>query len=139
MVHDIGLTHVAFPVHNIERSIAFYAKYARMQVVHRRGDARSGMRVAWLSDKTRAFVVVLLEVEQVEQRPSPFAHLGVGCESRQAVDSLCELARIDGCLSKEPLDSGYPVGYWALISDPDGHTLEVSYGQQVGVTVEQAT
>jgi hypothetical protein len=37
-----------------------------------------------------------------------------------------------------PTDSGYPVGYWALLSDPDGHTLELSYGQEVGLTVERA-
>ena len=31
-----------------------------------------------------------------------------------------------------PIDAGYPVGYFALISDPDDHTLEVSHGQEVG-------
>ena len=35
-----------------------------------------------------------------------------------------------------PYDSGPPVGYWAIIADPDGHNLELSYGQEVGVTVE---
>jgi hypothetical protein len=28
------------------------------------------------------------------------------------------------------------VGYWAYIVDPDGHNLEISYGQEVGFTVE---
>ena len=37
-----------------------------------------------------------------------------------------------------PVDSGPPVGYWAYIVDPDGHNLEISYGQEVGLTVEQA-
>ena len=32
---DLGLTHVALPVNNLDANIAFYAKYARMQVVHR--------------------------------------------------------------------------------------------------------
>ena len=31
--------------------------------------------------------------------------------------------------------AGPPVGYWAFLRDPDGHTLEVSFGQQVGLTV----
>jgi catechol 2,3-dioxygenase-like lactoylglutathione lyase family enzyme len=35
---DIGLTHIALPVSNLDRSIAFYARYADMQVVHRRTD-----------------------------------------------------------------------------------------------------
>lgn len=29
-----------------------------------------------------------------------------------------------------------PVGYWALIRDPDGHTLEVAYGQDLAGIVE---
>jgi hypothetical protein len=30
------------------------------------------------------------------------------------------------------------VGYFALISDPDDHTLEVSFGQEVALAVEGA-
>jgi hypothetical protein len=37
-----------------------------------------------------------------------------------------------------PYDSGPPVGYWAIIPDPDGHNLELSYGQEVGLTVEKS-
>ncbi len=36
---DIGLTHVALPATNLEASVAFYFKYAKMQVVHRRQEA----------------------------------------------------------------------------------------------------
>lgn len=36
---DVGLTHIALPVSDIEQSIQFYATYAEMQVVHRRIDA----------------------------------------------------------------------------------------------------
>jgi hypothetical protein len=32
-------------------------------------------------------------------------------------------------------DSAHPVGYRALLRDPDGHTLERSYGQEVARTV----
>ena len=46
-----------------------------------------------------------------------------------------ELARNEGRLKLGPLDSGEPVGYWAFIEDPDGHNLEISYGQEVGFTV----
>ena len=35
-------------------------------------------------------------------------------------------------------DAPEPVGYYALISDPDDHTLEVSHGQEVALTVERA-
>ncbi|HSF01586.1 MAG TPA: VOC family protein [Solirubrobacterales bacterium] len=135
--NDRGLTHVALVVRDPEASIAFYARYARMQVVHQR-DESSGRQVLWLSDLTRPFVIVLIQAERVEGRLDGFAHLGVGCETRAEVDRLCALAREEGRLGLGPLDSGYPVGYWAFIRDPDGHNLEISYGQEVGFTVAEA-
>jgi catechol 2,3-dioxygenase-like lactoylglutathione lyase family enzyme len=135
---DRGLTHVALLIRDPEASIAFYARYARMQVVHRRRDEASGRQVLWLSDLTRPFVIVLIQAERVEGRLDGFAHLGVGCESRAEVDRLCTLAREEGRLGMGPLESGYPVGYWAFIRDPDGHNLEISYGQEVGFVVAEA-
>lgn len=134
---DIGLTHIALPVSNIERSIEFYSTYAGMQVVHRRIDAETGVAVVWLTDNTRPFVIVLIQTDSVHPVLSPLAHLGVGCKSRESMDTLCEKARIEDALIAEPKDSGYPVGYWAFLRDPDGHTLELSYGQEVGLTVEK--
>lgn len=136
---DVGLTHIALPVSDLERSIEFYATYADMQVVHRRIDLESGVAVAWLTDQTRPFVIVLIQTSSVHPVLSPLAHLGVGCRSREAMDMRCDKARQAGVLVGEPKDSGYPVGYWAFLRDPDGHTLELSYGQEIGLTVEQAT
>lgn len=136
---DVGLTHIALPVTDVDKSVAFYAKYARMEVVHRRGDQSTGSEVVWISDKTRPFVIVLIGMAKVESVLLPFAHLGVGCDSREEVDRLCEEAVKEGALRMGPEDSGYPVGYWAFIADPDGHTLELSYGQEVGQTVANAT
>lgn len=134
---DIGLTHIALPVSNIEQSIEFYATYAQMQVVHRRIDAETGVAVAWLTDFTRPFAIVLIETESVHPILYPLAHLGIGCKSREAVKALCDQARLAGVLVNEPKDSGYPVGYWAFLRDPDGHTLELSYGQEIGLIVDQ--
>ncbi len=136
---DLGLTHIALPVADVGASVAFYSRYARMTVVHRRKDSESDGEVVWVSDRTRPFVLVLIGVERVEHPLRPWAHLGVGCESREEVDRLCQEARAEGRLLKGPADSGYPVGYWALLSDPDGHTLELSYGQEVGLTVERSS
>jgi catechol 2,3-dioxygenase-like lactoylglutathione lyase family enzyme len=127
---DIGLTHVALEVTDLDASIAFYAAFAGMQVVHRRP------RAAWLSDKTRPFVIVLLEAKNVETTLRPLAHLGVACASREEIDRLSEIAREENRLIDGPKDSGPPVGYWAFLRDPDGHTLELSHGQEVGVAVE---
>jgi catechol 2,3-dioxygenase-like lactoylglutathione lyase family enzyme len=126
---DVGLTHVALPARDLDESIGFYARYARMQVVHRRES------VVWLSDGTRPFVIVLIEVPAPL---SPVAHLGVACASREEVDGLCDRARAEERLIGGPSDHGPPVGYWAFIRDPDGHTLEVSHGQDVGLAVEVA-
>lgn len=135
---DIGLTHIALPVSDIDKSIDFYATYAGMKVINRRVDAEAGIAVVLLCDETRPFVIVLLETDSVESVLSPLAHLGVGCPSREYMDTLCDRARSLGILIQEPKDSGYPVGYWALLSDPDGHTLELSYGQEIGLTLEKA-
>ncbi len=127
---DVGLTHVALPATDLARSAAFYGDYANLRVVHSRPD------VVWLADGTRPFVIVLIETEKVTDPLRPFAHLGVACATRAEVDRLCEKARAAGILIGGPNDSGPPVGYWAFLRDPDGHTLELSHGQEVGLTTE---
>ncbi len=135
---DLGLTHVALAVKDLAASVAFYRDYAGMGVIHERA-AASGAKVAWVTDLTRPFVLVLIQAEGLDDTPlGPFGHLGVALDSREAVDRLCERARAEGRLRREATDSGPPVGYWAYIADPDGNTLEVSFGQVVAFTVEQA-
>ncbi|MDC3962427.1 VOC family protein [Polyangium jinanense] len=126
---DLGLTHVALPVRSLDASIAFYERFAQMRVVHRRPG------VAWISDRTRPFAIVLIETSSEFTPLLPFAHLGVGVASRDEVDRLCVMARAEGCLAREPEDSGPPVGYWAFLRDPDGHTLELAHGQELALAV----
>jgi catechol 2,3-dioxygenase-like lactoylglutathione lyase family enzyme len=137
-VADLGLTHVALPVTNVDASVAFYAKYAGMTVVHRRTDPAGGNTVVWLSDGTRPFVIVLIEAREVRSPLVPIAHLGVGCASRAEVDRLVAEAKAEGRPTWGPIDAPYPVGYYALVSDPDEHTLELSHGQEVGLAVARA-
>jgi catechol 2,3-dioxygenase-like lactoylglutathione lyase family enzyme len=137
-VADLGLTHVALPVTNVDASVAFYAKYAGMKVVHRRADPAAGHTVVWLSDGTRPFVIVLIEAREVRSPLVPIAHLGVGCASRADVDRLVAEAKAEGRPTWGPIDAPYPVGYYALVSDPDEHTLELSHGQEVGLAVARA-
>ena len=126
---DIGLTHIALPVVDLQKSYEFYSKYASMEIVHN----RTG--VLWISDKTRPFVIVLFECETVKNPLIPDTHIGIGVNSKAEVDRLCNLAKQDKCLLSEPKDSGHPVGYWAYLKDPDNHTLEISFGQEVGLAV----
>jgi catechol 2,3-dioxygenase-like lactoylglutathione lyase family enzyme len=118
------------------QSAAFYARFAGFEVVHRRGAA--GSRVIWLSDLRRPFAVVLVESVQCDARLDGIAHLGIGCASREEVDALCADAARSGCLERPPADAGPPVGYMAILRDPDGHNLELSHGQQVGVEIHRA-
>lgn len=136
---DLGLTHVAFAVKDLAASIRFYETYANMRVVHRRPGDATGAGVAWVSDLTRPFVIVLIQAEGLADTPlGPFGHLGVACASRAEVDRLADRARREGRLRSPPKDSGPPVGYWTYIADPDGNTLELAFGQDVDFAVEQA-
>lgn len=133
---DLGLSHVALVVQDLDASIVFYRQFAEMHVVHQRHDEHS--RVAWISDLTRPFVIVLIQSGAAPHAPlNGWAHLGVACHSRSEVDERCNLARAQGYLVQGPADDGPPVGYWAFIADPDGHNLELSFGQHVGVAVGQ--
>ena len=128
---DLGLTHVALTVSDVDASISFYEKYAHLKLVNRRVDRTTQSDVAWINDSIHPFVIVLLKMPKVDGALLPESHLGVACESREEVDRLCNQAQSEGILLKGPIDSPPPVGYWAYIRDPDGHTLEISYGQEV--------
>ncbi len=129
---DFGLTHIALVVTDMDRSVEFYAKYADTQVVHRRPQSSlPGKHVVWISDRTRPFVIVLLQDEIVSHPLRPYSHLGFACRSTEEFRRKCELARNEGVLVDGPHDSGPPVGQWVFLNDPDGHTLELSFGQEV--------
>ena len=132
---DVGFTHVAFVVRDLEKSINFYSHYAGMEVVHRREpDLPDARKVAWLSDHTRPFALVLVQSDNVTDTPlGNFGHLGVACASREEIDKKTQIARAQGILRREPIDAGEPVGYYVFFADPDGNTLELSYGQRVGL------
>lgn len=136
---DRGFTHVALPVSNVDRSIEFYSKFAEMVVVQRRQqEDQPELEVVWLSDLTRPFVLVLVEMP-VKHTLGPFAHLGVACETKQTVDRFAETAKQEGCFRDGPFGAvGEPAGYFVILDDPDGHTLELSFGQDVSIAVAEA-
>jgi len=87
---DVGFTHVAFVVRDLERSIAFYERYADMTVIHRREpDVPDARKVAWLSDRTRPFALVLVQADNVTDTPlGNFGHRSrFGRASRPALTS----------------------------------------------------
>lgn len=81
---DVGFTHVAFTVRCLASSIDFYTRYTAMTVIHQREpDLPSARKVAWLSDRTRPFALVLVQSDDPADTPlGPFGHLGVACATR---------------------------------------------------------
>lgn len=133
--HDRGLTHLALAVRDLDESLAFWTGVAGLHLVHRRTDHDGD--VAWVGDLARPFVLVLLEAARVEPL-QPWSHVGLAVGSRAEVDAVAAAAQADGSLVEGPADHGEPVGYLAMLRDPDGHTLEVSYGQDVARAVVEA-
>ena len=68
-----------------------------------------------------------------------FGHLGVAWNSREEIDRLYAEACAEGRPTRAPVDAGQPIGYVARIADPDGNSLELSFGQEVGLAVAAAT
>lgn len=142
--------HLALRVSDVERSIAFYARYASMKVTHRRHD-RGGGQTAWMNDGKRPFVLVLVEpgersffttilrsaAQIISSYVSRPAHLGVPCSSREEVELLCRHARNENCLLVPPNDAGPVVGFYAMLQDPDGYNLELSHGQEIGMNEDE--
>jgi catechol 2,3-dioxygenase-like lactoylglutathione lyase family enzyme len=126
------MTHVAIRTSNLEDTVAFYRRFAGLEVVHERED--QGIRVAWLSHTREdpEFVIVALELPHSEQRePAPADHFGFDVESRAEVERIAALAREAGCLKYGPADAGPIVGYFCMLRDPSGNTCEFSHGQPI--------
>ena len=126
-------THIAIFARDIDRSVAFYRRYADLHEVHRRVDG--GIRVVWLAEAGREteFVIVLIEAEHAEPvHPAPLAHIGYSVGSRADVDRVAGEAQQNGILTDGPRDAGPIVGYYCIVQDPDGNLVEFSHGQSLG-------
>ena len=51
---------------------------------------------------------------------------------------LTHVARADGMLELEPRDAGPIVGYFCMLRDPDGNSVEFSFGQALGPPARRA-
>ena len=131
---SVRLTHLGLPVTDLDKSIAFYKKWAGMEVTERPKDP-VGIKGARLAQKGGGgFVISLLEMPVQMALPMPgVMHLGLECNSKAQVDKIANDAKKAGILISGPVDSGPDLGYQTYISDPDGNNLEFSFGQRVGV------
>jgi catechol 2,3-dioxygenase-like lactoylglutathione lyase family enzyme len=132
--HSARLTHLGLPVTDLDKSIAFYEKWAGMKVQDQLKDPM-GVKGARLAQKPGGFILSLLALPM--QMPMPgVMHLGFDCNSKDDVDKIANEAKTAGILVSGPVDSGPDLGYQAYISDPDGNSLEFAFGQKVGFAEE---
>lgn len=126
------LTHVALGVHDLARTVAFYRRHVGLYVVHERD--HNGMHVVWLAERETdpSFVLVMFEVPtNPPPGPTTLQHLGFAVASRAEVDAAAEAGRAEGILTHEPVYAGPVVGYFCIVTDPDGNQVEFSYGQPI--------
>ena len=145
-------THLALPVSDIERSIAFYTKVSPLVVVARFQDEATGNNSAWLSNDGQGgspFVLVLAQFSAEDGKRyglvggqpiatlAPFAHIGIELPAQADVDAVAALGDELGCLRSPPRRLAAHVGYICALTDPDGNVVEFSYDQQVYALVRQ--
>lgn len=125
------MTHIALRVKNIERTAAFYKKYADLDLISLRMETQT--RVGWLGNPeiNDSFIIVLLEMPYEHSHKTSYDHLGIDLTTRERVDAIADLAREEGILAYEPEDHGPVAGYLCMVYDPDGNHVEFSSGQHV--------
>jgi catechol 2,3-dioxygenase-like lactoylglutathione lyase family enzyme len=149
------LTHIALPVRDIDATLEFYRRYTSLELIHERVDDETGLRTAWLAnagDRTDSgahlgvnaarFVIVLIcgalpqqitgDIVEEYGFLRSISHLGLSCESRDAVDRIAAMAKEDGCLLLGPMYRNPVVGYICIVTDPDGNNIEFSVEQVLG-------
>jgi catechol 2,3-dioxygenase-like lactoylglutathione lyase family enzyme len=142
----VSFSHLAIPALDVEKSIAFYEKYLQMKVIKRRDNPVD----VWLADGIRPFQLVLLAADRSDVKDvartgltdyhgaklaHPIvasAHIGFTCSSCAEVKRIADMARDEGILEHGPVEEGWPGGYCAYITDPSGHSVEISYNQEAG-------
>lgn len=133
----VAFTHLALHVRDLDACVDFYQTYAQMRLTHDR--VNDGKRVVWLAEpgREKEFIVVLIPGGPGRQQiPTDYSHLGFALDSKDAVDTIAEMARSDGILEWEPRQEAYPVGYYCGIRDPDGNFVEFSFGQPLGPSAD---
>lgn len=130
-------THVALPVADLDRSLAWYESYTPLELLDRRRDPSGSS--AWLGHPDQPddpFILVLVCEDAARGTGprttlAPFAHLGIEVPTRAEVDAIAARADADGCLHWPTSDLGPPIGYLCAIRDPDGNVVEFSHDQGV--------
>ncbi len=129
----VKFTHVALLVNDVDKTADFYIQYCGLKIIARRLDPNTGYRVIWIGEDLK-FVIVAFESEKkpIQSITKPLSHLGFSLESKEEVDKVAEVAKEEGILNYGPVYLDPDVGYICEILDPDGNSIEFSFGQKLG-------
>jgi lactoylglutathione lyase len=124
----IRWTHITATVSDLQRSIDFYTSFCDLKLLKDR--RKEGGSTIWLGPDTAegedaTFVLVFTKGEVT----SRLQHLGFQCDAREQVDEIARKAERLGILVEPPTFMGGSVGYFTVITDPDGHQIEFTFGQ----------
>jgi catechol 2,3-dioxygenase-like lactoylglutathione lyase family enzyme len=126
------LSHIGIPVSDLDKSVAFYKKWAAMKVQPDAGDS-TGVKGARLAQDSGGFVISLLATVTLPLPMPGIMHIGFDCATKAQVDKIATDAKKAGILISGPTDAGPDLGYQCYISDPDGNNIEFAFGQKVGI------
>jgi lactoylglutathione lyase len=120
MITDLG--HPAFAVHDIERSLAFYAKLGIHESFRLNHDNGSLM-LAYLHVGGDRFIEIFPNgPESDAQRKSSFMHL---CLLTDNLHEMVEQLRREGIAIEQEPKVGLDHNWQAWIRDPDGNAIEL--------------
>ena len=136
-------THIALPVADIDKTIAWYERFTPLELLERREDADG--YGAWLGHRDqidKPFILVLVSFFRDQDKGpqpimAPFAHIGIEMPSKEQVDAVAAEGEAEGCLAWAPQWMPDPIGYICALTDPDGNMIEFSYDQGVYATVQE--
>jgi len=141
------LTHIALRVADVDRSVEWYEAFTPLRVLKHLSDEYG--RGVWLADPADASHPFVLSLSGFlpDKDPfgfapptvlGPYAHLGFELTSRDAVEEVAARAEAAGNLTVTPTQMPAPIGYICFVEDPDGNTIEFSYGQGTYAAVGEA-
>jgi catechol 2,3-dioxygenase-like lactoylglutathione lyase family enzyme len=126
------LTHIALHVNALDDCIRFYERYCDLQVTD--DQVRGGRRVVLMAEPGRESEFVMQLIGGGEDEPAApqnESHLGFAADSKEAVDEAAAKGREEGIIMFEPEDVPFPIGYICGLRDPNGNTVEISYGHLI--------